>query len=388
MRKQSKRRAAEAKGRPRRPKGSGTAYFFELRQLWVCAAELARGSDGKRRRRLVYGKTKVEAEAKLADLKARQGGSLQPVNQARVADYMAPWLTSVSKRVRPKTAASYDWAWSHAKPLIGGVRLDRFDRATVLELFAELSRAGASANTIRHVSRVMQTALQDAIADGAYSGLNPFSLVQKQKPKHKTERGRALSVAECLRFIEAARADRLEAAWLLGLTAGLRIGEMFGLQWADVDFAGKTIFVQRQALFVDGKLLIDELKTADSLRLLAIEEPALSALERRKAAADNEKPSSWVFPSANPKNPMNPNNARRRNFADVCAAAKIEGNLTPHDLRHSMNSLANAVGVSEKDRSERLGHADSKITRTTYTHTIDGQARDAAKKIGELLRSS
>jgi integrase len=234
----------------------------------------------------------------------------------------------------------------------------------------------------------MQSALQDAIADGVYAGVNPFTLVAKQKPKHKVERGRALSVDESVRFIAAARNDRLEAAWILGLTAGLRIGEMFGLQWTDVDLERGTIFVQRQALFVDGKLLIDDLKTADSLRLLPIGDLAVGALRRRKDAASGEVPSIWVFPSANPQTPVNPNNARRRNFLDVLAAAKIDGKLTPHDLRHSMNSLADAVGGPEKVRSERLGHADAAITRTTYTHTIDGQARDAATKLDELLRAS
>jgi hypothetical protein len=37
----------------------------------------------------------------------------------------------------------------------------------------------------------------DAIADGAYIGLNPFTLVTKAKPKHRAERGRPLSIAEC-----------------------------------------------------------------------------------------------------------------------------------------------------------------------------------------------
>jgi len=101
----------------------------------------------------------------------------------------------------------------------------------------------------------MQTAIQDAIADGVYGGANPFTFVQRHKPKHKAERGRSLSVAESVRFAVAARQDRLEAAWILGLTAGLRIGEMFGLQWADVDLDRRPIFVQRQALFVDRHFL-------------------------------------------------------------------------------------------------------------------------------------
>jgi integrase len=245
-------------------------------------AELQKGADGKRRRRIVYGKTRAEAERKLADLKAQHGGKLAPVDPTRVVDYVTTWISTTAKRVRPKTAESYRWAWAHAKPLIGAVRLDRVDRATVLELFAELSRRDASAITVRHVSRVLHTMLADAIADGAYTGVNPFTLVQKQKPKHKVERGRALSVDESVRFIAAARTDRLEAAWVLGLTADLRIGEMFGPKWSDVDLERGSIFVQRQALFLGRHLVIDDLKTVDSLRLPPIGELALGALRRRR----------------------------------------------------------------------------------------------------------
>ena len=124
-----------------------------------------------------------------------------PVDPTRVVNYVKAWISATEKRVRPKTAESYRWPRARAEPLIGGVRLDRFDRATVLKLFAELGRRGASANTVRHVSRVLQTIVADAIADGAYTRLNPFTLVQKQKPKHKVERGRALSIDESVRFI-------------------------------------------------------------------------------------------------------------------------------------------------------------------------------------------
>jgi len=379
--------------RKRGPRGSGVFYFHEKLNRWACAVELTRGANGKRRRRVIYGSpggTEADLKRKVADTAARNGGTLRLSVPTRLSDHMTQWLATIGPRLRPKTLESYEWAWSHASPLVGGVRLDRFNVAVVVEMISEMQRKGASANTIRHVCRVMQTAIGDAIAAGLIFGENPFAhpAATKKKPKHRVDKGRALSVAEAKRFIEAAREDWLEAAWILGLTGGLRIGECFGLKWSDVDFKKRTIFVQRQALFVKGKVVVDELKTADSLRLLPIGDLALDALRRRRAEAKTEGKSEWVFPSERSDLPVSPNNARRRNFAETVKRAKISGPFTPHDLRHSMNSFADAAGITEKVRSERLGHADSQITRRTYTHTIDGQARDAARAIDRLLRGA
>ena len=369
----------------RRPKGRGALHFRADKSLWVFEVQLPPGPGGKRRRRVFYGKTEAEAKRKAADATARCGGSLAEVDRTTLADYIAPWLDRAAQRLRPKTVESYRWAWSHAGPLIGGIRLDRFERTHVVDLYRELERANESANTIRHVAKVMQTALTDAISDGEYKGANPFMLAARKKPRHKAERGRALSIAEAQRFILAAQDDRLEAAWLLGLTAGLRIGEMFGLQWIDVDFSQKTIFVQRQALLVNGRVDIGDVKTSDGQRLLPTGDLLLAALTRRRDAAKAEPDSIWVFPSADPASPISPNNARRRNFVDTRIRAGIVGSFTPHDLRHTFNSIGNAAGITEKVRSELMGHADSAITRTVYTHTIDGQAREAVDRVDAML---
>ncbi len=54
-----------------------------------------------------------------------------------------------------KTFEHYVWAWDKAAPIIGGLRLDRFDRRGVIGLFGALEEGGCSANTIRAVKTVM-----------------------------------------------------------------------------------------------------------------------------------------------------------------------------------------------------------------------------------------
>jgi integrase len=47
------------------------------------------------------------------------------------------------------------------------------------------------------------------------------------------------------RILEAARANRLEALYVLAVTAGLRIGELLGLKWQDIDLDAETLHVRR-----------------------------------------------------------------------------------------------------------------------------------------------
>jgi integrase len=136
----------------------------------------------------------------------------------------------------------------------------------------------------------------------------------------------------------------------------------------------RFIAVRRQAVEVKGVLQITDLKTTDSQRLVPIGKLAADALQRRRDAASIEcERSIWVFPSGNPDMPASPGNPRRRSFARIVSAAHIDGDLTARDLRHTMNSIADAAGVTEKVRSERLGHADSQITKMVYTQPLTGK---------------
>jgi integrase len=214
---------------------------------------------------------------------------------------MEHWLAAAKRRVRPRSYESYEWCWGWVSPLVGGVRLEKFDRSTVLGLIADLESKGASANTVNHCLRVMAGVFVDAIADGVYVGLNPYTLVTKQKPKHVVERGRALSIDECQSLLEAAKEDRLEAMWVLALTAGLRIGELCGLQWPDIDFEARTVDVVRQIVYVDNHPTESDLKTTNSRRLLPLGQRAIDALERRKektATSPVDRESIWLFPSS------------------------------------------------------------------------------------------
>src|SRR6185437_3007872 len=94
---------------------------------------------------------------------------------------------------------------------------------------------------------------------------------------------------EAYSFLEAIRGDRLEALYTVALAIGLRPGEALGLRWQDVDLESGTLRVQVSLQRIDGKLVVDELKTRRSRRSLALPQFAIAALEVHQMRQNKER---------------------------------------------------------------------------------------------------
>ena len=78
--------------------------------------------------------------------------------------------------------------------------------------------------------------------------------------RDKTER-RVLSFQEQQIFLDAIRGSRYEMLCILGLSTGLRIGELSGLHWSDIDFEEKTLTVERTYIYLhEGYLVWREMR--------------------------------------------------------------------------------------------------------------------------------
>jgi integrase len=372
----------------RRRKGEGALHFRPEKGLWVYEAELPRGADGKRRRRVLYGSSRADLMRKVADLRAKGGGNVAPVDPGTIADLVTRWLSQeIKPNKRPKTFEAYELAWrGHAAPIIGGVRLSAFGPDHVAYLYDEMRRQGASTDAVARVGRVMHTAIEAAIRRGAYNAKNPFA--QIERPKHSAKEGRTLDVAEARRFLDAADGDRrFSGLWRILLFGGLRIGEAVALRWRDVDLENAAVAITHSASDVAGRVVVGPTKTKSSKRRVYLGPMAVDALRQRLKDARAERHDSandFVFCSTSGR-AMSQNNLRRRHFAPILKRAGLVG-ITPHTLRHTSTSLGVAAGLQPKVLSERLGHTTTKLTMDTYSHLMPGSGAAAAAAIEELLK--
>ena len=385
---ESGRMEQEAQKAPKRrgPRGQGTIYQRPNRGLWVAEFDLGKGANGKRQRRTLYAGTRAALNRKIADTRARAGGSIKPRAAGTLADFVRGWL---SDDVQPNRATAthllYEGIWRvHVEPLIGGVQLERLAVDDVKRLVRMLRAGGTSDSMIARVLRVMNRAITVAIRQGSFHRVNPFG--QIDRPRGERREGRSLDVDEARRFLVAARGDRYEALWAVLLTSGLRIGEALALRWSDVDFERETLAIRRSLSEAGNSLEFKGPKNKGSIRSVRLGAIALAALRQRENEARLEThDSELIFPTAI-GTPLRRSNLRRSHFTPILKSANISG-LRIHDLRHTMTSLGVDAGINSKVLAERLGHSSTRMTEDRYAHVLPGQQAAAALAIDELLRS-
>jgi integrase len=153
---------------------------------------------------------------------------------------------------------------------------------------------------------------------------------------------------------------------LAALRTGMRIGELFGLEWGDEDFAGRFIEVRRTvrdsgrvALPQNGKI-----RRVDMSRQLTEELRRLRAEQSREALANGWEAVPLVFVTSKGK-PIRLVNFRRRVFEPVLRTAGPR-HLKIHGLRHTYASRLLQQGEGPAYVKDQVGHSSIKITVDTY----------------------
>ena len=167
---------------------------------------------------------------------------------------------------------------------------------------------------------------------------------------------------------------------------GMRQGELFALQWDDIDLDAATLSVRRTAVRLGGAVSIGEPKTARSKRLINLPEIAVEALrDRRKdMLAEGNADSPWVF-CAPEGGILQASNVLQRSYYPLLVSAKLP-RIRFHDLRHTAATLLLATKVHPKVVQERLGHAKIATTLDTYSHVLPSMQEDATDHLDRMFK--
>lgn len=384
--------------RKRRGRSEGS-IFQRADGTWTASISLGYDDKGKRKRRVVYGATKKEVQEKLRAVQnAAVSGQLADAGTLTVAQYLARWLENTAKpRVQPKTHLRYEQLVRlRINPALGGVKLTKVAPLHVEQLFASLERDGVSARGRQMVGTMLHTALRDAVRLRLIP-FNPASEVAKPRPRKQEMQ--IYDADQVARFLDAAKADRLSAMYVLAVDSGMRQGELFALQWTDIDFTTGSLQVQRSLEEINGKLRVKEPKSGRGRRV-ELSRFTLDALhEHRKRMLAEGHTTSPVFCDQE-GGYLRKGNVLRRSFwkiihrANKAAEKAAEQTGQPavplrrirfHDLRHTSATLLLLADVNVKIVSERLGHANIQLTLDTYSHVLPTMQKKAAEKMDGIF---
>src|ERR687890_29713 len=226
----------------RREKNEGSIYRRKD-GYWVgqYGVETATG----RKTRYIYGKRREDVREKLTKAIAdRDGGLVYDADNLTVGEYLDRWLTdSVRDTVRRRTWERYEqFVRVHLTPALGKIKLAKLTPAHVRGLYRDKLNSGLAPRTVLHIHRAFSKALKQAAADGLIPR-NPADPVMPPQPRR--EEIRPLNCEQVRALFEAANGDRLEALYIVAVTAGLWRGELQGLKWDDLDLEAGMLQVRR-----------------------------------------------------------------------------------------------------------------------------------------------
>jgi len=365
----------------RRGRDEGSIYQDIKRDLWVGRVNLG-WIDGKRQRKVLYGKTRKEVADKLKALQRdQQMGVALATNKQSVADYMQIWLAAAEVRLRPKTMHSYrEMARLHIIPTLGKIHLQRLVPEQIDRLLTTKLQEGLSPRTVQYIRAILRMML----AHGLRRGIVARNVAALTDAPHVDKyEAAALNPAQARLLLDTARGDRLEALYRVALTLGLRRGEAIGLRWTDIDWERKTLRIARQITPVGNKPHLGDPKSKAGIRSIPLPGAIITALREhqerqdadRQAAGARWQDSGYILTNTIGGH-LQPAYALRAFHALLDRAGLPR--MRFHDLRHSCASLLAAQGVPARVSMQILGHSNVSMTQDTYTHVFDEGLRDAA----------
>lgn len=195
-----------------------------------------------------------------------------------------------------------------------------------------------------------------------------LSLKNVVLPKVEKKQHTRISDAEQKRLIEYIKSNMSLTAFgiLLSLCMGLRIGEICGLKWNDVDFQHKILHIRRTVQRItstDGtnktKIVISTPKSAASFRDIAIPDFIMQYFKLLRDENDR-----FILSGAN--KPVEPRTMRYR-YKKILQASEVK-NHNYHKLRHTFATNCAEHGFDIKTLSAVLGHSSVTLTLNRYVH--------------------
>ncbi len=370
--------------RKRRGRGEGSIYQ-RADGTWTASVSLGYDEKGKRKRKPVYGKTKAEVQEKLRQLQTDTAlGRSTDGDKFSVADFLSVWLETIIKpKVAPTTYQRYEQhVRLHLVPHLGAVRLNKLTPLHVQQLYAAMEKAGDSPSERAKTGSTLRMALRRAVRL-RFLVYNPA--LDVPKPKVTKEEIHPLDLDQVGKFLEAARRDRLYALYVLAVDSGMRQGELFALQWPDIDFDGPSVQIQRSLEEIDGQLRLKEVKTGKSRRRIDLSPFTVAVLnDHRQRMLAEGNATGPVFCDTEGKW-LRKSNVTRRSFKPILRRAGLGAEVRFHDLRHTCATLLLMADENVKVVSERLGHASIQITLDTYSHVLPTMQKRAAEKMHRIL---
>lgn len=379
------------------------SYEQLTKDNWKVTVSLGFDSNGKRIREKKQGfKRKKDAEKWVTDIlgKKHKGYVAPTESSILLKDYINKWFNEYKiNTLSTNTIANYNSRIDmHIIPKLGNYKVNKITNEVVQDFYNSLINEGSKPSSAKKILETLGNCLRYAQKNKLiYTVPVDIERVAIEKPKvefwHKNE----LDF-----FLNEIKDDYLYTPIIIAVLTGLRVGELCGLRWCDINFDNRYLNVKNQVIndkITKSLLFTNKLKTLTSYRKITIPNVLINHLKNIKCNAID---TDFVVISreglmGNPRN-------LSMNFTKTISKYKLPleeykesksrnkkdnymqlNQITFHALRHTHATLLIFKGENIKVVSERLGHKSITETLDTYTHIMDDMKNNTADLLDDMF---
>ena len=337
-----------------------------------------RGADGKSQYRRIRVGTTEQYPSKTAALIALEGLRLS-VNSGRL-EAASPNFGAVIERYRREelperfsTRVGYrSLLKKWIQPRWGDIPLNEVHTLEVEHWLKSLPLAPKTKANLRNLMHM----LFECARRWELVSANPIELVRQSGRREKVPR--RLTIEELRRLL--ARLEQPHSTMvILAACLGLRVGEILGLQWGDVDLLKGTLDVRRSVY----QYHVGPAKTPYSEAALPLAPELVSALGNWLARTSYRAEADFVFPSAR-GGPRDADKLRESVLQPAAERAGL-GKIGWHSLRHSFATALDVAGARMKVAQELMRHSSITTTMDVYTGAVDRDKRETAGRVATAV---
>lgn len=383
--------------------GSISKYIVNgVNKVWRASISIGSDENGKYIRKQFYGKTQKEVKEKLEEFKKQMSlGNLPSDDKLTLEHWYYTWLFDYRiKDLKPKSFEKYEGIYRNyiKGSTIGKIKLKDLRATHLQKHYNELIDIyNKPVSTVKSLNTRLKPCLAEAEKQG-YIQKNYCKMVTLPKD-NTTKEIKVLSSDQQKLFIEAIKGHNLEVLFLVALSTGLRLGEILGLKWSDIDFNTGTLTVNRTIQRVtqidrngnrESKVIEQLPKTKNSIRTIPIPKNILIKLKDHRLEQNTNRlklgnlyfNNDYVFCDklGYPIDDKRP----ARNLKSILTKLDIEP-IKFHGLRHTYATRLFEANVPPKTVQVLMGHSDISITLDIYTHVMEDTKLEAVEKLNEIF---
>lgn len=343
------------------------------------------------RQRSVSATTEAECRRKLKEIQAKitTGGYVTP-RKKRLADWMNEWLNT-RENLEDSTRELYARNIRlYIIPALGGIQLQDLRHSHCQDFVHRLGHdpyrgKPLSTCTVQNIIHVLSKALEDAVRAELIM-TNPASKLEL--PRLQKAPPKVMESAEQDAFLREIEHSPYRGIFIFGLNTGMRISEILGLQWSNVNLRTGEIRVDKQLTRKNNEETERKLKGTKTHKARTIIVPpfvidVLKAVQRQQREWKLRAGAAWLNADdlvfTREDGSALPHNTVTHTFKRI--AERIgRPDLSFHSLRHTFITDEIRSGTDVKTVSESAGHSSITTTMDIYAAATNEMKTAAAKR--------